>query len=86
MQQKFFEILAKQYPNKILFVPNLGILLFFAKFCYQTNSMVLILNIKKVFKNLKILAQKYPNKAFLVLDLVVFVFSRNFAVKQIRGL
>ena len=48
--------------------------------------MVLILNIKKVFKNLKILAQKYPNKAFLIQDLVVFVFSRNFAVKQIRGL
>ena len=31
MQQRFFEILAKQYPNKILFVPNLGILLFFCK-------------------------------------------------------
>ena len=74
-----FESSCPKIPKQGIFSPKIRHFGFFAKFCSQINSTVLISNIHQDFE---ILAQKYPNEVFLVPNLGIFVFFQIFAIRK----
>ena len=80
--QQFSKILAKKYPNRAFFVPNLGIFAFLWNFASRQIGGCWFQIWQYCFQ---ILAQRYPNQAFSVPTLGIFVFSWNFGNRQIRG-
>ena len=83
MRVLIFKILAKKYPNKALFVPNLSNYFFHESFLLSKFEGA---ELKYYNSFLKIFAQNYPNKAFLVPKLGLSLFTKFYNETNLRVL